>query len=118
MPASTLHKSAQQEAPDAYIFHVQEHKPKHACTKKIHAPQLACSKRGVHLSCAHPRDARGGHLMRALARYARRPLCVHTKMHASPSYAHPRHTRVVPFLHAPKMAAPTGTCAKDARVAL
>src|SRR3954467_10141516 len=73
MPASTLHKSAQQEALNAYIFHVQEHNQRHACTKKIHAPQLACSKRHVYLSCAHPRDARGGHLIRALARYARRP---------------------------------------------
>src|SRR4051812_22611540 len=95
MPASTLHKSAQQEAPDAYIFHVQEHNQRHACTKKIHAPQLACSKRRVHLSCARPRDARSGHLMRALARYAHRPPMRAYKdaritfIYASKTYAHP-----------------------------
>src|SRR3954468_24068657 len=32
----------------------------HACAKKIHAPQLARARRRVHLSCAHPNDARVG----------------------------------------------------------
>src|SRR3954465_5551029 len=36
MPASTLRKSAQQKAPDAYIFHMREHNQRQACTKKIH----------------------------------------------------------------------------------
>src|SRR3954468_1990168 len=84
-----------------YIFHVQEHNPKHACTKKIHAPQLACSKRRVHLSCARPRDARAG-LICAIERYARRGLlCVH-----------PRHAHAVLFLRTRKMAAPTDARAK------
>src|SRR3954470_2905179 len=35
---------------------VKEHNPRHACTKKIHAPWLACAKRRVHLTCTRPRD--------------------------------------------------------------
>src|SRR3954470_22550127 len=74
MPASTLQKSAQQEAPDAYIFHVQEHDPKHACTKKIHAPQLACAKRRVHPSLARVPEMPASTPMRASKRCPRRPL--------------------------------------------
>src|SRR3954467_11393794 len=63
---------------------VQEHDPRHACTKKIHAPQLACARRRVHLSLAHVQ-----------------------KMPAPASYACSRDTRVaasyacVQNLHAP-----------------
>src|SRR3954469_21943883 len=46
-PASTLHKSAQQRAPDAYIFHEQEHNPymraQRGYTRPcLHAPRDAC----------------------------------------------------------------------------
>src|SRR3954471_11875194 len=90
-PASTLHKSAQQEAPDAYISLCKEHNPRHACTEKIHAPQLARAKRRVHLSCTRPRDACATHL-RASKTYARHCLL----------YARPRHARGVPLCVRPK----------------
>src|SRR5438045_2287825 len=36
---------------------VQEHNPRHACYKRIHAPLHSCTKRRVHLLCTRLRDA-------------------------------------------------------------
>src|SRR5436190_1094182 len=53
---------------------MQEQNPRHACTKKIHAPQLACAKRRMHPLDARSRDTRATALMRASKACARRPL--------------------------------------------
>src|SRR4051812_26133288 len=91
MPASTLHKSAQQEAPDACIFHVQEHNSRHArlkdarvdplwrVTKKM--PASSTSYAPEKIRAPPPRraykDARATS-MRAAKTYARwpPPVCV------------------------------------------
>src|SRR3954468_25026560 len=83
---------------------VQEHNPRHACTKKIHAPQLACAKRRVHLSLTRVQK------MPAPALYARS-----RDTRAAASYA------CVQDMHAPLRASKTCTrrplsvCAKDDR---
>src|SRR3954465_15768118 len=86
MPASTLHKSAQQEAPDTCIFHVQEHNSRHARPKDARVnPLWRASKKMPASSTSYARgkirapptthaykDARATS-MHAAKTYARRP---------------------------------------------
>src|SRR3954464_14731906 len=87
---------------------VQEHNPRHACTKKIHAPQLACTKRRMHPLGMRPRDARVDPYtrvkdIRAPTSYARS-----RDTRATAPYARVQGMRASPLcLRAPKMAAPT-----------
>src|SRR4051812_29795880 len=102
MPASTLHKSAQQEAPDAYISMCK------STTQETRVQKMPAST----LYGARPRRCPLHHLIHAWKDTRVHPLGVHTEMHA------PRHTRVQEdtrvglFLRAPKMAAPAWTRAK------
>src|SRR3954462_6577196 len=69
-PASTLHKSAQQGAPDAYIFLCKSTIQNMRAPRGYACPSLHASKRCVcHSSCACPRHTRVI------------PSCVHAKMH-------------------------------------
>src|SRR4051812_44029881 len=101
MPAaSTLHKSAQQGAPDAYIS-LCKSTTQDTCVQKMPASTpIRASKRCPRRPHTRVEDTRAA------------PLCVHTKMHAPPPYARLRHTRVDLLLRALKMAAPTWTRAK------
>src|SRR4051812_23216476 len=102
MPASTLHKSAQQEAPDAYIS------MRKSTTQETRVQKMPAST----LYGARSRKCRRRHLIHAWKDTRVHPLDVHTEMHA------PRHTRVQEdthvglLLHSPKMAAPAWTRAK------
>src|SRR3954465_5494646 len=83
---------------------VQEHNPRHACTKKIHTPQLACAKGCMHFSFVRVQK------MPVPASYARSK-----DTRAASSYA------CVKDMHAPLRASKTCTrhplpaCAKDDR---
>src|SRR3954466_5076053 len=102
MPASTLHKSAQQGAPDARIFHVQEHNSRHARPKDARVDLLWCaSKRMPASSSSYAHGKIRAPPPRRAYRDAR-----------TTSYARLRHTRVGLLLRAPKMAAPAWTRAK------
>src|SRR3954469_16325056 len=102
MPASTLHKSAQREAPDAYISMCK------STTQETRVQKVPAST----LYGARPRRCPRRHLIHAWKDTRVYPLGVHTEMHA------PRHTRVQEdtrvglLLHAPKMATPTWKSAK------
>src|SRR5437588_14534 len=112
MPASTLHKSAQQGAPDTYISlcksTIQDMRvPRRYTRLSLHAPRGTCisqvrvQEMPALAPCARPKDARAI-LIRALERYVRRcPLC-----------ARPGHACTAPCLCTPKMAAPTYARAK------
>src|SRR4051812_22611538 len=74
--------------------------PRRYTRPSLHAPRGACiflarvqEMPAAATSCARWQDTRTA------------PLCVHTKMHASPSYTRPRHTRILPLL----------ACTKDGR---
>src|SRR4051812_8382991 len=92
---------------------MQEHNPRHACTKKIHAPQIACTKRRMHPLGARPGDARvDPHTrvkdIRAPTSYARS-----RDTRATAPHARVQGMRASPLcLHAPKMAASTDARAK------
>src|SRR5436190_16949076 len=78
MPASTLHKSAQQRAPEAYISMCK------STTQDARAQKMPAST----FSGARPRRCPRRPPHTRVEGYARHPLGVHTEMHA------PRHTRV------------------------
>src|SRR5436189_1581778 len=66
MPASTLHKSAQQKGPERLHLHVQEHNLRHACLRR-------CPRRREFKKMpASPHQTR-------VERYARRPPCARRK---------------------------------------
>src|SRR3954462_282187 len=102
MPASTLHKSAQQEAPDAYISMFK------STTQDTRIQKMPAST----LYGARPKRCPRRHLIHAWKDTRIHSLGVHTEMHA------PRHTRVKEdprvglLLRAPKMAAQIWTRAK------
>src|SRR3954465_13858340 len=102
MPAFTLHKRAQQEAPDAYISMCM------STTQETRVQKIPTST----LYGARPRRCPRRHLVHVCKDTRVHPLGVHTEMHA------PRHTRIQKdtrvglLLRAPKMAAPAWTCAK------
>src|SRR3954465_11862454 len=102
MPASTLHKSAQQEAPDTCIFHVQEHNSRHARPKDARVnPLWRTSKKMPASSTSYARGKIRAPPPRRAYRDAR-----------ATSYARLRHTCVALLLRAQKMAAPAWTHAK------
>src|SRR3954467_2894855 len=100
MPTSTLHKSAQQEAPDAYISMCK------STTQETRIQKIPAST----LYGARPRRCPRRYLIHAWKDTRVHPLGMHTEMHAP--YARQEDTCVGLFLRAPKMAAPAWTRAK------
>src|SRR5437588_9334021 len=100
MPASTLHKSAQQGAPHAYMCK--------STTQDTRAQKMPASTS----SGARPRRCPRRHLIHAWKDTRVHPLGVHTKMHAPCHTRVQEDTRVSLLLRAPKMAASAWTRAK------
>src|SRR3954470_6788905 len=105
MPSSTLHKSAQQRAPDAYIFMCK------STTQDIRAQKMPASTS----SGTRPRRCPRRHLIHAWKDTRVHPLGVHTEMHVP--YAHPRRYARRPFPARAKDGRASMDACKDARVA-
>src|SRR4051812_16656927 len=105
MSASTLHKSAQQEALDAYISMCK------STTQETRAQKMPASTS----SGARPRRRLRCHLVYAWKDTRVHPLGVHTKMHAP--YARPRRYARWPLPARAKDGRASMDACKDARVA-
>src|SRR4051812_39788055 len=108
MPASTLHKSAQQRAPDAYIFMCKSTTQDTRAQEdaRVHLLWRASKRYARRPPCARPRDTRVGLLA-----------CVQEMPASATSYARPRgHVRRPPPACAKDGRASMDAC-KDARVA-
>src|SRR3954464_7731607 len=105
MPASTLHKSAQQEAPDAYIYMCK------STTQETRVQKIPAST----LYGARPRRCLRRHLMHACKDTRVHPLGMHTEMHAP--YARPRRYARRPLPASAKDGRTSMDACKDARVA-
>src|SRR3954462_15114904 len=107
MPASTLHKSAQQEAPRRLHLHVQEHNSRDAHPKDARVDPLWRASKKMPASPPHTR----------VERYARPPPRRAYRDARATSYARPRgYTRRPPPACAKDGRANMDAC-KDARVA-
>src|SRR5436189_743860 len=104
MPASTLHKSAQQGSRCPHL-HVQEHNSRYARPKDARVYLLWRASMKMPSSPPHTR----------VERYARPPLGVHTEMHVP--YARPRRYARWPLPARAKDGRASMDACKDARVA-
>src|SRR3954467_2507206 len=105
MPTSTLHKSAQQEAPDAYISMCK------STTQETRIQKIPAST----LYGTHPRRCPRRYLIHAWKDTRVHPLGVHTEMHAP--YACPRRYVRRPLPARAKDGRASMDACKDARVA-
>src|SRR3954469_25624825 len=116
MPASTLHKSAQQEAPDACIFYVQEHNPYMRAPKRytrpsLHAPRRACAFLGRVQMIRAPSSYMRAEDIRALC------LCVRPRYARATPAACVQDMHAPLFLRAPRDGRANRRACKDARAA-